>query len=101
MKRMALMLTCAALLAGCSDPIEQAVKDRLKDPGSAQFKDKVVYLEYACISVNSKNSYGGYAGFTRYSLQEFGTNNWQVEKTEGECTAATLRARVAALMKGV
>lgn len=52
------------------DPIEQAherVRDLLKDPDSAKFRSEFIGKDGAvCGFVNSKNSYGGYAGFTRY-----------------------------------
>lgn len=49
---------------------KQAVTDRLRDPGSAQFK-KVRIVPYhqgkvVCGEVNSKNAYGGYVGFTAF-----------------------------------
>jgi hypothetical protein len=49
------------------------VKDQLKDPASAQFKNVVVRVNagpnrvtVVCGRVNSKNSFGGYTGFTRF-----------------------------------
>jgi len=46
------------------------VKQQLKDPGSAQFKEmKIIYIEGAPIViglVNAKNSYAGYTGFRRF-----------------------------------
>lgn len=49
-------------LVGCSNNVEKAVKQQLKDPDSAQFQNVKGY----CGEVNSKNSYGGYVGFKRY-----------------------------------
>ena len=50
---------------------QQAVRNSLKDPDSAQFKG--VYANYtdefdvvACGQVNSKNTFGGYTGFKRF-----------------------------------
>lgn len=50
---------------------KDAVKSRLKDPSSAQFKN--VYfnrgsegIPVTCGEVNSKNGYGGYSGFQRF-----------------------------------
>lgn len=52
------------------DPIEQAharVRDVMKDPESARFKDDFMGKDGAvCGFVNAKNSYGGYGGFRRY-----------------------------------
>lgn len=43
-----------------------AVLDKLKDPGSAQFKSAFVNGISYCGEVNAKNSYGGYNGFKRF-----------------------------------
>lgn len=50
---------------------KDAVRERLKDPESAQFKDTFfhhnkAYSPVACGQVNSKNSHGGYVGFQRF-----------------------------------
>lgn len=50
---------------------ERAVRDELKDPDSAQFKDvRANYTEefgvVACGRVNAKNELGGYTGFRRF-----------------------------------
>ena len=46
---------------------ERAVKDRLKDAGSAEFRAQFVGKENVpCGEVNSKNSFGGYPGYQRY-----------------------------------
>ena len=48
----------------------QQVRDSMKDPSSAQFEDvqAVAYQDgkVVCGSVNAKNSYGGYVGFTPF-----------------------------------
>lgn len=44
------------------------VADHMRDPGSVMFKD-VVYIKEklsVCGSVNAKNGYGGYAGYSRF-----------------------------------
>lgn len=50
---------------------KRAVRESLKDPNSAEFKD--VYANYteefdvvACGKVNAKNDFGGYTGFKRF-----------------------------------
>ena len=50
---------------------KEAIQQKLKDPSSAQFKN--VFFNRAlnntpvvCGEVNSKNSFGGYAGFQRF-----------------------------------
>ena len=57
---------------------EVAVKAKLKDPGSAEFRNvffsRSGKLPMACGEVNFKNSFGGYAGFQRFvSAGEAGT----------------------------
>ena len=42
--------------------IREAVLDNLKDPDSARFGMEYKNSSMACIEVNAKNSYGGYAG---------------------------------------
>lgn len=61
-------------LKDLADRLRKNLIDRLKDPDSARFKDEFISLpEEAgspvlslCGQVNSKNSYGGYTGFTAY-----------------------------------
>lgn len=56
-------LSSLALVAcGEQSKIEDAVKQQLKDPGSATFKDLVISSDEheACILWNAKNSLGGY-----------------------------------------
>lgn len=46
-----------------------AIKTKLKDPDSAQFRDVEFYDGVApvtCGLVNAKNSFGGYSGFERF-----------------------------------
>lgn len=48
-----------------------AVASRLKDPGSAQFRnlrvvEQVAGQDAVCGEVNGKNSYGGYSGFEEF-----------------------------------
>jgi len=55
------------------DPVAAAherVKDALKDPDSAKFRNEFVARDGAvCGFVNAKNSYGGYGGFRRYIVE--------------------------------
>lgn len=59
-------------LAGCGksdiDQAREAVAEQLKDPGSAKFQnERVVGSDNTvCGEVNSKNSVGGYVGFSSY-----------------------------------
>ena len=58
------------LLKPAPDWQAQVLK-RLKDPGSAQFRNVVVsdVTNWVCGEVNSKNSLGGYVGFKRFMVQ--------------------------------
>lgn len=49
---------------------QKGVRDEMKDPGSAEFRNVKVYpkggaktMTTVCGEVNAKNSYGGYVGF--------------------------------------
>ena len=81
MNKLILMVVFSSLIgvayAGDGRPLNKmerqavikSVKEQLKDPGSAQFKlGKFVTPEsgYYCGMVNSKNSYGGYVGFSPF-----------------------------------
>lgn len=96
MKRMVMVmaLACAAMLGGCENGIEKALRAAMKDPGSAQFEGKVEYKNWACISVNSKNSFGGYTGFKRYLLKQTDAD-WSVLVETIECTVGTMKVEEA------
>jgi len=66
----------------------KCVKQHLKDPDSAKFKNYVHsrsndgYDEYFCGEYNSKNSYGGYEGYSRFIVQKgFGVTQATLEGT--------------------
>jgi hypothetical protein len=74
-----LLIGGATSAAGAGDPAlvaraQDAIREALKDPQSAQFKD--VYVRelktsrVVCGSVNAKNSYGGYVGFRPFFVME-------------------------------
>ena len=57
---------------------KEAIASKLKDPGSAQFRNVKLKLyidkPVVCGEVNAKNSYGGYVGFKRFIAGiDFGT----------------------------
>lgn len=56
----------AVLVSGCGgveSDIKKAILADLKDPGSARFGSYVLVDEtHACMTVNAKNSMGGYTG---------------------------------------
>lgn len=77
------------LLAACDsaildDPMKKAVRETLKDPDSAKFGEKFVIENRACISVNAKNSYGGYTGATNAHLKKLSNDNWYVDTLDGK-----------------
>lgn len=45
---------------------QEAVREQMKDPESARFRNIKVYDITVCGEVNAKNSYGGYNGFKRF-----------------------------------
>jgi hypothetical protein len=66
----ALLLSFSAVAAGKQNsPIEEAkkaIKEILKDPASAQFKDVRVIDGNVCGKYNAKNSYGGYGEWDNF-----------------------------------
>lgn len=75
------VLPLFVLVAGCQQEapdnnfqmeVEQKVRNELRDPESAQFKDHYLYPanDVACGSVNSKNGFGGYIGFRYYAYAD-------------------------------
>lgn len=84
MSRISLLLLVLISLTSCKpspDPdilaAEEAVKSKLKDPESAQFRNVVKYTSShyesghntaVCGEVNSKNGFGGYVGFTEFMV---------------------------------
>ncbi len=95
-KRYLALLLGAAVLAGCGggdgskiDLARNAVKEKLNDPASAQFRnDRVTEAEagikakggfYVCGEVNAKNRMGGYTGFTQYVASIIKTDTAYVE----------------------
>ena len=56
-------------------PYIEHLKEQLKDPDSAQFKNlsfasSTEFGNALCGEVNAKNSYGGYVGFTLFSVTD-------------------------------
>ena len=66
MKTKLLIAVSAALLASCGgveSDAKKAVMERLKDPDSAKFGQFTnINDEAACLTVNARNSMGGYTG---------------------------------------
>lgn len=67
-------------LAGCGNSDVQKARNEvqrnLNDSASAEFRDEKVYRlpdnTVVCGEVNAKNSYGGYAGFSKYVVEGVG-----------------------------
>jgi len=93
MKKTVLMVAVLALLSGCEGDLEKYIREKANDPPAVQFKDKVTYGDYACISVNGKNAFGGYVGFKRYRFWRIADNSWYQEAEEESCTKETLVER--------
>jgi|GEM_PF-1855615 hypothetical protein len=78
-----LLITWAGLsLSACGESTEMqnVIKPKLKDPDSAKFgKHSVIATKsgatFACMTVNAKNSMGGYAGDKQATLYK-GKNGW-------------------------
>jgi len=71
------ILCSTTLIAGDAREIawiekgKEAVRSKLKDPNSAQFKNVYFHrgadgIPVSCGEVNSKNSFGGYTGFQKF-----------------------------------
>jgi hypothetical protein len=67
-------------LAACGEKsaVEDAVRQNLKDPDSARFSTFYYSknTKRACITVNAKNSMGGYTGDKEIQLQR-GADGWE------------------------
>ena len=99
----AILLLC---LSGCA-PGEMATKDaikrRLKDPSSVQFEEfrAVQDGKIGCIKVNSKNSFGGYTGYSLMAvdldssnpsvIEERAVYSWELCGTDAESDKAYAR----------
>jgi hypothetical protein len=67
------MVLAALLLSGCAsadqkeaDAVKATVAAKMKDPDSAKFSGLKFRLATLCGEVNSKNSFGAYAGAERF-----------------------------------
>lgn len=91
MNKYLIFITIVLVLAGCGDKdgpkIQSAVKAKLRDPSSAQFKDMVLSKNkiYACITFNAKNGAGAYGS---WSIAEVSKKDGQWEVTNLDAKAA-------------
>lgn len=76
MKGIMTVVLAAVVLQGCGNEAagaREAVKAKLKDPGSAEFRnEKQVRHGVFCGEVNGKNSLGGYSGFQPFIVVDRG-----------------------------
>lgn len=93
--RTALIVMSCLAITGCDnalfdDGIRKAVREKLKDPDSAKFGKPIIFKNRGCIEINSKNSYGGYAGASIAHLKNIGGDAWSVETLEGRSCFETV-----------
>jgi hypothetical protein len=65
------LMAPVAIAASPGEIAQEAVRNHLKDPDSARFRNvTIIRVEpdgaVVCGEVNAKNSYGGYVGFRRF-----------------------------------
>ncbi len=77
MRTAVVLAVAVVVLAGCDkelfdDPVRKAVRATLKDPDSAQWGEKIVHKDFACIIVNAKGGAGGYTGREPIYLRSYG-----------------------------
>lgn len=93
MKNILFAVGLSLLLSACSGAeaeAKKAVLDRLKDPDSAKFGEFTQVNERkACLTVNARNSMGGYTGDQQAVLMKYG-EKWLavaiVEVSHENCT---------------
>lgn len=102
MKQPIALFVMLVLLAACGEgsKIKDVIRNNLKDPGSANFKDLVVSEDgkRACIVWNAKNSMGGYGDWNIAELKKDGLaangDKWIVKDMKGlsqNCTEISFR----------
>ena len=78
--KFAVIVLMVLSMSGCGEnsKIQEAVLVSLKDPDSAKFgKLTLLNEKRACMTVNAKNTLGGYTGDQEAYLQKF-QNKWEV-----------------------
>lgn len=98
MRKILVLLPVIFVLASCGDTskIKDVIRQNLKDPGSAEFKDTAFSADNkrACIVWNAKNSMGGYGN---WAVAEFVKKDsvWIVKAMKGSesnCTDTGFKA---------
>jgi hypothetical protein len=84
--KIVLAISCCLLVAACGEEsqMQNLVREQLRDPDSAKFKDVVTSEDgrRACIQWNAKNSMGGYGDWQVSELLKDGTH-WAIVEFEG------------------
>ena len=82
MRKLTGLLCLPLLLSACSERsgAEKAVREALKDPDSARFGEFYYNADTkkACLTVNAKNSMGGYTGDQQAEMTK-GEDGWSVD----------------------
>jgi hypothetical protein len=95
MNKYLIFISMVLILAGCGDDdgpkIKSAIKAKLRDPSSAQFKDMVLSKNkiYACITFNAKNGAGAYASWSIAELRKKDLQ-WEVTNLDAKAANCTL-----------
>jgi hypothetical protein len=98
MKLLLVLVPIVLTLAACGDgsKIKEAVRQSLKDSGSAKFGDTIISSDAkrACILWNAKNSFGGYSDWSFAELKNI-ESKWKIIKMEGSqlnCSETAFKA---------
>lgn len=83
MKKILLFVFLSLFLSACNDESDakKAVLGSLKDPDSAKFGKFTQVNEFACLTVNARNSMGGYTGDQQATLNQI-DKEWIVARIE-------------------
>ncbi|MDH1308940.1 hypothetical protein N5C40_20735 [Pseudomonas fulva] len=96
MNRVLVLLGLLAI-AGCDQTLRNAhdaVKEKLFDPDSAEFRnDRIMSDGTVCGEVNAKNRMGGYVGFTDYSVQPYTTTVRMGARALNDCDERLIAIR--------
>lgn len=86
MRKLLALFPIVFFLASCGDSskIQDVVRQNVKDPGSAQFKDTIFSADNkrACIVWNAKNGMGGYGDWDVAEIRK-GNSEWTVKNMSG------------------
>lgn len=86
MRKFLVLFPIIFFLSACGDgsKVKDVVRQNLKDPGSAQFKDNVFSADNkrSCIVWNAKNSMGGYGDWNVAELKKE-NSEWVLKNSKG------------------